>query len=216
MISYTGVGSGRLLVTPFSAVPYVLGTIYASDGSDGGVNTTCIGDSNDDGVVNNDELWMGHYYHEASNTIYGNAMGDLIKRTGAGATLSDLSTFNTVTPVSLHRRIFTDNINLKADPLNRWIAYTAFRDAYATVGTVNDRLLIAVYDLATGKEELVGSYPNANPAPGPYDGYIRFGGNPAFLRISGTDYLAVTSHYTNSIEIFRYNPAAEVADWTLY
>lgn len=214
-ISYTPAEGGRLIVTAFSAAPYYMGTILASTGADGGPMRTMLGDSNDDGVVAENELWMGTAYVASQNAIYGNAMGDLLKFTGTAATLSNMTTFDTLVPVSLHRRLFTDNINLKADPLGRWLAYTAIRDSYLSAGSADDRMLIGVYDLATGEEELVGSYANALTSP-PYLGYIKYGGNPAFFQSGGQDYLAVTSHYTNAIEIFRYNPQAGVDAWSLY
>jgi hypothetical protein len=190
-----------------------MGVIDAITGADGGPTTSTLGDNDDNGVVAENQVFQAAAYDAANNAIYGNSMCDLIKMTGSGATLSDLNGYNQVTAASLRRYPMSgglDNINVRIDPTGRWLAYTAFQD-WRTGGPTTKPTYVAVRELGDGSEELVGGYAGQPDV-------VDVGGAPTFFKVGATQYLAVTSYYGNSIQVFSHNgsPAASVGEWSLY
>ncbi|MEI7633970.1 MAG: hypothetical protein WCK47_06790 [bacterium] len=208
-------GTGKLFVCVFGT-PYSMGIIDAATGADGGPIVSTFGDNTDVGIVNQGQVFQSAAYDAVNNAIYGNAQLDLVKMTGANATLNDLTSYNVVAGASLHRFPMTaagpggsDNLQLRIDPTGQWLAYSGFVDMRTGGDNYNRQMFVIVRNIATGNEEWVGNYIGR-------DGYINFGACPCFFKVGSTQYLAATNHYGASIEIFQYDPAAGVGEWGLY
>lgn len=204
-IAYAG---GRLIVTPFTGAPEQIGTVDALTGADGGVAIDAPGNKADTATVGGTELWQGATYDSAANAIYGNAMGTLVKLTGASATFANLASFNTVTPVVVVKRTSSDQYWLKKDPTSRWIAFSSFREYSGTPTVFVTKT--AIYEPSTGKVEFVGGPPPVG------DGTINENGAPAFFTVGATQYLATLSQRDSAIDLWKYVGPASVNDWSMY
>ncbi len=203
-IAYT---NGKLVVSPFTGAPVQIGVIDAITGADGGVMIDSPGNQPDTASLSGTELWQGAVYDASSQTLYGNAMGSLIKITGAAPTLANLATFDTPAAVVLNKRTASDNYWLKADPTGRWIAFSSYREYTGT--PINYTVKTGIIELATGKVEYVGGEPGAN-------GNIDENGSPVFIKSGTTQYLATLSQRDNAVDLWRFDGTAGVNDWCMY
>jgi len=198
-IGLTGSPSNKILVSMFMT-PYSLGAVDALTGADGGAIITTYGDSDGNGVADNAEMFQGIAYDDSENAIYGNAMADLIKLTGASANLNDLTTFNTFTLVTSHPRINNSGLSLRLLDSRGWVAYTAL------IGTAN-AMQIGIYSIGSALEELAGNASGEN-------GYINNGGSCCIFEFGGSVYVAAVSYYGNTLEVFTGTSSVE--SWDQY
>ena len=203
-IAYT---NGKLLVTPFTGTPEQIGVVDAITGADGGVLIDSPGNRNDTATLASTDLWQGAVYDAPSQSLFGNAMGSLIKITGAAPTLANLTTFDTPEAVVLNKRTSSDNYWLKSDPTGRWIAFSSYREYTGT--PINYTVKTGIFELATGKTEYVGGEPGAN-------GNIDENGSPVFITSGATQYLATLSQRDNAVDLWRFDGPAGVNDWSIY
>ncbi len=180
--------------------PYSLGAVDALTGADGGAIITTYGDSDGNEVADNAEMFQGIAYDDSENAIYGNAMADLIKLTGASANLNDLTTFNTFTLVKSHPRINNSGLSLRLLDSRGWVAYTAL------IGTAN-AMQIGIYSIGSALEEFAGNASGEN-------GYINNGGSCCIFEFGGSVYVAAVSYYGNTLEVFTGTSAVE--GWDQY
>jgi hypothetical protein len=178
-IAVTGSPSNKILVSMFMT-PYSLGAVDALTGADGGAIITTYGDADGDGNADNAEMFQGIAYSDSENAIYGNAMADLVKLTGASANLNDLTTFDTSTMLTNHTRINNSSLGLRLLDSRGWVAYTAL------IGTAN-AYQIGIYNVGSALEEFAGN------AAGE-DGYINSGGDCCIFEFGDSVYVAAVSY----------------------
>ncbi len=200
--------SGKLFVTPFASIPEYLGVIDATTGADGGPTVPTPGNRSDAASVTSTEMWMGVTYDAGTNAIYGNAMGSIFKATGTAASLTNLATFDTTTPLLIVKRTSSDNYWIKRDPTGRWLAFPSYREWSGT--PTNYTVKTGILELSSGKIEFVGG------APGSASN-IDENGAAAFIKAGATQYLATLSQRDNAIDIWKYvGGPAGVDEWCMY
>jgi len=198
-ICFADSGSGKLLVATFSW-PYYIGAVDALTGADGGALLATVGDSDDNGTATDIEVWNGLAYDPVENAIYGNAQADLMKATGTSASLSDLSTFDSITMLQSNTRLNTSANGLCFLPSENLIAYTALQGTASAIE-------IGVYSILTELQDMAGE-------PAGYDGYINSGGACTLFTQGSSVYVAVVSYYSNTLEIFADTSAVD--NWSRY